>query len=161
MCLWQLGGIGAPRSGAALPERVDALGAVLGGDFCAAHASPVWPDGLTITDVVDYLREHGLHWMALFPSLQRSEESRWAALAELEAAQVPLFFHGHTHVQEAWLWAPDTSLKRLSDSSFTVPADGSRVLVGVGSVGEPQDGAGACYVCILMESERKVTWRRV
>ena len=42
----------------------------------AGHASPVWPAGLGIAGVVDYLRQHGLHWLALFPSLQHSEEAR-------------------------------------------------------------------------------------
>ena len=33
----------------------------------AAHASPVWPEGLGIAGVVDYLRERQWHWTALFP----------------------------------------------------------------------------------------------
>jgi len=130
------------------------------GDFWAAHASPVWPAGLAITGVVDYLRANGLHWTALFPSLLHSEEARWGAWAELEAAGVPLFFHGHTHVQAAWCWTPGHSPTQLGGSSVLVPSDGSRLLVGVGSVGDARDGGGACYA--LYDSlGRCVTWRRV
>ncbi len=128
--------------------------------FWAAHASPVWPAGLGISGVVDYLRVHDLHWSALFPSLQRSETARWAALTELEAANVPLFLHGHTHVQEAWLWHPGATPERLSGPQFDVPQDGSRLLVGVGSVGEPHDGDGACYA-LDDETARQFTWQRV
>ena len=128
--------------------------------FWAAHASPVWPDGLTIAGVVDYLRARELHWTALFPSLQRSDEARRAALSELAATAAPIFFHGHTHVQEAWLRQPDATLVRVNGQEFTLQTDGSRALVGVGSVGMPQDGDGACYT--LFEADaRRVVWRRV
>lgn len=129
-------------------------------DFGAAHASPVWPAGLVITGVVDYLRSNGLHWTALFPSLLRSEGARWEAWCRLEEADVPLFFHGHTHVQEAWCWTPGQPPTRLVGPDVLVPSDGSRLLVGVGSVGDARDGGGACYA--LYDSRaRCVTWRRV
>jgi hypothetical protein len=125
-----------------------------------AHASPVWPEGLALAGVVDYLRTSGLHWTVLFPSLQHSEEARWAALAELEAAGTPIFFHGHTHVQEAWQWGPDGSLTQVPGPSFSIPEDGCRFLIGVGSVGDARDGGGACYV-LYDDEARRVTWRRV
>lgn len=127
--------------------------------FWAAHASPVWPAGLGITGVVDYLRVQQSHWSALFPSLQRSDDARWAALAELEAANVTVFFHGHTHVQEAWRWVPGSAPHRLEGVDFTVD-DGERWLVGVGSVGDPHDGGGICYT-LYDDSARRVMWRRV
>lgn len=129
--------------------------------FIAAHASPVWPDGLEIGRVVDYLRAHGLHWTALFPSLQRSEDARWQALAELEAADLDLFFHGHTHIQEAWCWRPGGVPEYVpGDRGEVWVAAGERWLIGVGSVGDPHDGSGACYV--LYDSvARRITWRRV
>jgi predicted phosphodiesterase len=126
----------------------------------AAHASPVWPQGLAISGVVEYLRQHGLHWLALFPSLQRSDEARWAALAELEAANAAAFFHGHTHAQEAWRWRPDATLARLEGPDFAVEEDGSRYLIGVGSVGDPHDGDGACYA-LYDDAARRVEWRRI
>jgi predicted phosphodiesterase len=125
----------------------------------AAHASPVWPEALSITGVVDYLRERQWHWTALFPSLQRSEQARWDALAELEAADVRFFFHGHTHVQEAWRWTPGGTPRRVVGADLTLE-DGERWLVGVGSVGTPHDGDGACYA-LYDETARQVMWRRV
>lgn len=127
--------------------------------FWAAHASPVWPAGLGITGVVDYLRVKQSHWSSLFPSLQRSDDARWAALAELEAANVAVFFHGHTHVQEAWRWAPGGVPHRVEGEDFAV-GDGERWLVGVGSVGDPHDGGGICYT-LYDDRTRRVIWRRV
>ena len=128
----------------------------------AAHASPVWPEALGIAGVVDYLRERQWHWTALFPSLQRSEQARWDALAELEAEDVQIFFHGHTHVQEAWCWLPGGVPQRVAGDGLTglTIKDGERWLVGVGSVGSPHDGDGACYA-LYDEAARQVTWRRV
>lgn len=130
-------------------------------DFWIAHASPVWPAGLGIAGVVDYLRAQQAHWTALFPSLQRSGDARWAAFAELEAADVPVFFHGHTHIQEAWRWPIGGAPARVDGAQGELTfADGERWLVGVGSVGDPHDGGGACYA--LYDSDaRRMTWRRV
>jgi predicted phosphodiesterase len=127
--------------------------------FWAAHASPVWPSGLALLGVVEYLRVRDAHWTAIFPSLWRSEDARWAALAELEAADVPVFFHGHTHVQEAWRWTPGGAPARVNGPGFSIEA-GARWLVGVGSVGTPHDGEGACYA-LYDDAARWVTWRRV
>lgn len=126
----------------------------------AGHASPVWPPGLEIAGVVDYLRQHDLHWLELFPSLSDSEAARRAALAELEAAQAPVFFHGHTHIQEAWLWRSDGSLMRSTGATSIIADAGDRSLIGVGSVGMPHDGRGACYV-LYDDAARRVEWRRV
>lgn len=129
--------------------------------FWAAHATPVWPAGLGIAQVVDYLRQHQVHWTVLFPSLQRSEEARWSAFAETAAAGVPIFFHGHTHVQEAWRWPADGAPHRVDGAQGELLiADDERWLVGVGSAGDPHDGNGACYA--LYDSVgRRVVWRRV
>jgi diadenosine tetraphosphatase ApaH/serine/threonine PP2A family protein phosphatase len=128
--------------------------------FWAAHASPVWPDGLVIGDVIDYLQARTLHWTALFPSLARSPDARQAAFDELAAAGVPVFFHGHTHVQEAWSWAPGGSPNRFTGSSMALPDDGACVLVGIGSVGAARDGHEARYV-LYDAARREVTWQRV
>jgi len=130
-----------------------------GDGFWAAHASPVWPDGLSILGVVNYLRRYDLHWSDVFPSLWRSEDARRAALAELQAGGASLFFHGHTHIQEAWRWVPGGVPVRMDGSSFTIE-DGECWLVGVGSVGMPHDGDGACYA-LYDDEARRVTWRRV
>lgn len=132
--------------------------------FWMAHASPVWPDSLPIGGVVEHLRSRGLHWTNLFPSMQHSESGRSAAFAALEAAGVSVFFHGHTHTQEAWQLAPGESPRRheaatAPDGELLLDA-GARWLVGVGSVGDPHDGPGACYALYEPET-RRLTWRRV
>jgi predicted phosphodiesterase len=129
-------------------------------DFLGAHATPVWPAGLTIGGVVDYLRIHKLRWTELFPSLQRSDEARLAAFAELAAAALPVFFHGHTHVQEAWRLREGEAPRWIGGEQKVLHIDdGARWLVGVGSVGEPHDGPGASYA-LYDDQERTVTWRR-
>jgi predicted phosphodiesterase len=130
------------------------------GDFWAAHASPVWPDSLPIGQVVDYLHARGLHWTALFPSLSRSEEARRAAFAEMVETGVSVFFHGHTHVQEAWTWMPGGSPQQRPGLRLGLSDHGSCTLVGVGSVGDARDGAGAQYV-VYDTVRGEVIWRRV
>ena len=132
--------------------------------FWAAHASPVWPDGLDIGGVVEHLRSRGLHWTHLFPSMQFSEGGRDAAFAALDAEGVAVFFHGHTHLQEAWQLRPGEAPLRIEmatcgDGELSLEA-GSCWLVGVGSVGDPHDGPGACYALYDSE-ERRVLWCRV
>jgi predicted phosphodiesterase len=126
----------------------------------AAHATPVWPAGLAIGGVVDYLRDRNLHWTALFPSLQRSEEARRAACLELESAAAPIFFHGHTHIQEAWRWRSADGPVQETGPTFSVADADSRFLIGVGSVGDARDGSGACYA-LYDDDAASVTWRRV
>jgi diadenosine tetraphosphatase ApaH/serine/threonine PP2A family protein phosphatase len=106
-----------------------------------------------------YRQQHGLHWLSLFPPLDRDTGARWRALATLEAAGARVAFHGHTHVQEAWRWKPGGWLERLRATEFDLLADGSRYLVGVGSVGSPRDGDGACYA--LWTPSRRVSLMRV
>jgi hypothetical protein len=48
----------------------------------------------------------------------------------------------------------------LPELDFAIPADGSRLLVGVGSVGDPHDGSGACYA-LYDETTCRVILRRV
>jgi predicted phosphodiesterase len=132
--------------------------------FVAAHATPVWPANLAIGDVVEHLRARNLHWTQLFPSLQHSESSRTAAFAALEATGCSVFFHGHTHVQEAWRLAEGESPRRIDyaavEDGVLQLAEGERWLIGVGSVGDPHDGTGAHYA-LYDTVARQVTWRRV
>jgi predicted phosphodiesterase len=128
--------------------------------FRAAHASPVWPDGLGIGNVIDYLQARALHWTALFPSLSRSQEARWTAFAELAAGDTSIFFHGHTHLQEAWTWVPGSLPKQVSGSSLALPDDGACALVGIGSVGAARDGPEARYA-LYDAARREMTWQRV
>ena len=70
-----------------------------------------------------------------------------------------VFFHGHTHTQEAWRWIPGGVPQHIVGDELKIEA-GERWLVGVGSVGTPHDGDGACYA-LYDEATRQVTWRRV
>jgi len=130
------------------------------GVWMAAHASPDWPaEASTVEAAAAYRQQGGLHWLALFPPLNRDAQARWRALAALEETGARIGFHGHTHVQEAWRWLPDGRLQRLRGGGFDVSPDGSRYLVGVGSVGSPRDGEGACYA--LWQAPRRVHLIRV
>jgi diadenosine tetraphosphatase ApaH/serine/threonine PP2A family protein phosphatase len=114
--------------------------------WIAAHASPDWPpEADTVDATARYQLQNDLYWLDLFPLMHRDAVARRRALAILEEMGARVAFHGHTHVQEAWRWRPDGLLERVSNPHFRVLADGSRYLVGVGSVGSPRDGFGACY----------------
>jgi predicted phosphodiesterase len=132
--------------------------------FLAAHATPVWPANLGIGGVVEHLRARSLHWTQLFPSLQHSEGSRTAAFNALAEAGLPIFFHGHTHTQEAWRLVEGEPPSRIeyaaAKGGVLQVSQGERWLIGVGSVGDPHDGLGAHYA--LYDSEaRTLAWRRV
>ena len=114
-------------------------------DFLAVHAAPWWPEGLhTVQDFGAWLRTTGRSWRDLFPYLTEDEDYLWQALAELEVAERTILFHGHTHQQTVWQWGPTGRLRRLRGESVQVKAD-HRYVVGVGSVGLPEDIAWATY----------------
>ncbi len=126
----------------------------------AAHASPEWPEGVdTVEATAIYRQQHGLHWLSLFPLLDRDTGARWRAWAALEAVKARVAFHGHTHVQEVWRWKPGGLLEHIRTTDLDLLADGSRYLVGVGSVGSPRNGQGACYA--LWTPPRRVSLVRV
>lgn len=119
-----------------------------------AHATPDMPLTITNTAAATAYMAGGQRWHTLFPRLHRHDEARWAALAALEAANLRLAFHGHTHVQELYAWESDTQAQRhlrviRTPGEFSLtpgtPAAPNRYLVGVGSAGAPDDGPGLCY----------------
>lgn len=132
--------------------------------FLAGHASPVWPANLSIGGVVEHLRARNLHWTHLFPSLQHSESSRTAAFKALTDANCRIFFHGHTHAQEAWRLVEGEAPERIeyaaSEGGVLRLDVEARWLIGVGSVGDPHDGPGAHYA-LYDSAAGTVTWRRV
>jgi len=87
----------------------------------------------------------GRSWLDLFPYLTDDEDYMWQALAELEDAERAILFHGHTHQQAVWQWGPTGRLRRLRGTTVQVKAD-HHYVVGVGSVGLPEDGGRAAYV---------------
>ncbi len=135
--------------------------------FCAAHASPVWPDGMALPDVLPDREASNLPWRGLFPFLDSQPEARRAACAALASLGKSLFFHGHTHKQEAWHLLPDGSERHYQPSpsggearpALTILGEGC-LLVGVGSVGAPLHGTGACYA-LYDDAARVVIWRQV
>ena len=114
--------------------------------FLAVHAAPWWPEGLrTVEDFGDWLKRSGQSWRALFPYLTEDDGHLWEAVAVLESADCAVLFHGHTHVQSVWQYAPPGRLRSLQPGALSVE-DGQRCIVGVGSVGLPEDGGWAAYV---------------
>jgi predicted phosphodiesterase len=113
--------------------------------FLAVHAAPWWPEGLgTVDDFGAWLKVAGRSWRDLFPYLTDDEDYLWQALAELEGAERAILFHGHTHQQAVWQWGPTGRLRQLRGTAVQVKAD-HRYVVGVGSVGLPEDAAWATY----------------
>ena len=113
--------------------------------FWAVHAVPWWPEGLeTIEDFGAWLSIPGRSWLDLFPYLTDDEDYLWQALAELEVAERTILFHGHTHLQAVWRWSPAGYLRRLRGREIEVKA-GYHYVVGVGSVGLPEDDGSAAY----------------
>ncbi len=111
--------------------------------FC--HASPVWPSSVrTLEDAARYVEEKG-SWFALFPDLNNDEDARWDAFAELARRGCRIAFHGHTHVQKAWVLTADNRMRPVTQQEFTLEQAPALYLVGVGSVGRPMDGSGICY----------------
>jgi predicted phosphodiesterase len=133
-----------------LPERdrewVRGWPALLAGDgFLAVHAAPCWPDGLaTVEDFGTYLEEQGCSWRALFPYLLEESECLWNSLAQLQSAGKAVLFHGHTHRQTVWRYSASGYLRALPASAIRLDP-GNSYVVGVGSVGLPEDGGWAAY----------------
>lgn len=135
--------------------------------FC--HATPDMPPLVTSTATAEAYMRNNLSWHALFPRLHRHEGARWEAFATLEATDVQVAFHGHTHVQEVWAWAADGQgerrLRNFRDpSEFTLetglPTAPNRYLIGVGSAGAPDDGPQLRYV-IYDETTAQVWLRQL
>lgn len=123
--------------------------------FCHAtpDADPAWT---TTQSTLAAMQAEGLGWHRVFPRLHQDEEARWAAFAALEMADARVAFHGHTHVQRAWAWAPDALGRRQirpilparhPEEDVTeicldpgTPEAPARYIVGVGSIGAPDDG---------------------
>jgi predicted phosphodiesterase len=115
------------------------------GDFLAVHAVPWWPDGLsTVEDFHRWLQEPGRFWRDLFPYLTDAEPHLWRAVAELASAGKFVLFHGHTHRQTIWRFSPSNRLECLRGMTTNLET-GYLYLVGVGSVGLPEDGGWASY----------------
>lgn len=120
-------------------------------DFWAVHAVPWWPEGLQSTaDFDEWMSRVTPPWHSVFPYLGRDPEMLWQVLIELEHAGKRILFHGHTHQQVTWQWEPSGRLRRVQGGGIELQA-GCRYVVGVGSVGLPEDACWAAYT--LYDSE--------
>jgi hypothetical protein len=122
--------------------------------FLAVHAVPWWPRGLaSVADFSDWLKKTGRPWRALFPYLADDPDHIWRAIAELEAKGKALLFHGHTHLQSTWCWGPTGHLHQVQVAEVVIQ-DANHYLVGVGSVGLPEDGSWAAYT--IYDSDERI-----
>lgn len=137
------------------------------GDALLCHATPDMPAAAATTEAAAAFMRTGVRWPTLFPRLDANEEAGWQALAVLEESNVRVAFHGHTHVQKIWSWEADSDGKRrlrsTQDATSITLAPGTpdapnRTIVGVGSIGQPQDGPSGKYV-IWDQAAATVTYR--
>ncbi len=63
----------------------------------------------------------------------------------LQKVNIPLLFHGHTHHQLIWQLSQDNKLKKMTTRTLRINSD-EILIVGVGSVGEPEDSNQPSYV---------------
>ncbi|GAB4437737.1 MAG: hypothetical protein Kow0031_19560 [Anaerolineae bacterium] len=112
-------------------------------EFWLTHAGPFWPHKIrSLNDFVNNGLGRARH--KPFPYLHYEEDSLWATIAALTEADVTLMFHGHTHRQLAWRFMRSNKLQRSYNPLLHLKP-GETYVVGVGSVGSPNDGPGACY----------------
>lgn len=119
------------------------------GRFLAVHAVPWWPEHLdpgriTVQKLGLWMRQTGSSWREVFPYLSEDENHLWRALAELHHVGRSILFHGHTHRQTIWRVSKINRLGEVTTTAVEV-RDGERYVVGVGSVGMPDDGGWASY----------------
>ncbi|MFN8443384.1 MAG: metallophosphoesterase family protein [Caldilineaceae bacterium] len=128
-------------------------GTIHEGEAIYCHATPDLPPEAATTRTASQTMQRGVGWMRLFPRLHSNEDARWQAFAALEAQDMRVAFHGHTHVQLAWSWAMSESgtrrLRSLSVGAIELtpgnPQQPNRYLIGVGSAGQPNDGDQGKY----------------
>ena len=126
--------------------------------FWLTHATPLWPDHLTHLADLKANRPSG-PMSQLFPYLHFECPPLWDIIGALTEAGVPLLFHGHTHRQMVWRFTADNHLQKLSHTLITL-RPGDTLIVGVGSVGRPEDGPGAAYA-VYDNALRQVEMMRV
>jgi hypothetical protein len=117
--------------------------------FLAAHAAPHSLAGLSgPADVARYMQTERLGWRDLFPYVTENEDALWGCFAELAGRGRRILFHGHTHVQSGWRLDGQGQLHALRGPHLLAGAccdEADLLVVGVGSVGLPDDGDGIAY----------------
>jgi len=127
-------------------------------DMWLTHAAPFWsPVIQTLADLNS--GSHLRFGHKFFPYLDFEEDYLWQTIAALTESDQPLMFHGHTHRQMVWRFTPANQLLQEFGPVVQLTA-GETYVVGVGSVGRPTDGPGACYV-IFDDTARTLEFRRI
>jgi predicted phosphodiesterase len=126
--------------------------------FWISHAAPNWPQQLTSLQKLLQNRK-GLHIGSLFPYYLSISNELWQAFGDLAAAQVSVFFHGHTHRQIVWNFTPDNDIKPYPPADFSL-VKSHTYIIGVGSVGQPKDGPHAAYL-IFDTTEQHIEFIRL
>ena len=115
-------------------------------DFLAAHAVPFYPAGLfSARDFADYMQRTGGSWRGLFRYPNDEDDSLFQIVEELRVRRKRLFFHGHTHRQQVWRILPDDRPRELRETRIALDPSASYI-VGVGSLGRPEEGPSPRYV---------------
>ncbi len=142
---WEVSGL--RRLPEKLAEWVGGWPAILrrgGAAYC--HASPEMPVALPTTATAADWMKPGMSWSALFPRLHQNSDALWNALAWMESNDVRVLFHGHTHLQTVWVWELVTNrLRALTSPTLVRLTPDTRVVIGVGSAGVPEDGPWPRY----------------
>ncbi|MFZ1767717.1 MAG: metallophosphoesterase family protein [Caldilinea sp.] len=116
------------------------------GDAVYCHATPDMPLALPTTASAAAWMMPGMSWSALFPRLHQNTDAVWNAFAWMETAGVSIAFHGHTHIQMAWVWELASHHLRTFTSLTRIQlTPGTRTIVSVGSAGAPDDGPWPRY----------------
>jgi predicted phosphodiesterase len=115
-------------------------------DFLAAHAVPTYPAGLlNVAHFADYMRQRDVSWRGMFRYPNSEDDTLFEIFAELQAEGKRLFFHGHTHRQQVWRIRPGDAPREIRGARIArerLACD----IIGVGSLGRPEDGPSPRYV---------------
>lgn len=122
--------------------------------FLAVHAAPFWPEGMvTLEDFGAWMKRTGKSWRSLFPYLTENHINIWKAVVELEATGKAVLFHGHTHRHTVWCWVETGRVRAVPGTAIQLE-EGNRYVIGVGSVGLPDDGGWASYALYEASARR-------
>jgi diadenosine tetraphosphatase ApaH/serine/threonine PP2A family protein phosphatase len=120
-----------------------------------------WLDGLALEHVGhEWLAVHGaprdpMRFMAYVYEMTYEDN-----LADLSARGLSLCFHGHTHVQLAYVQTTGGIVKQHGPSALDIDSRGPR-LVNPGSVGQPRDGDPRAAFATWDQVSGRITFHRV
>lgn len=98
------------------------------------------------------------HGALYAPELFDYIQTTYEAYLSLQLCETPLYFHGQSHSPLTFFYGEEIS---YSHSNFIAVEAGNKLIVCVGSVGQPQDGNPKASYVIYDRKERTVEIRRV